>query len=57
MGITIYQQTRTSYGTGYWGKFISFFSTKGLLEVVDVDIGETSSRCLACFSGAYPTKI
>jgi amidophosphoribosyltransferase len=36
---------------------LAFFSTKGLLEVGDVDIGETSSRCLACFSGAYPTEI
>lgn len=36
---------------------LAFFSTKGLLEIVDVDIGETSSRCLACFIGAYPTKI
>ncbi len=34
---------------------LAFLSTDGLLEAVDVDLGETSSRCIACFSGAYPT--
>ena len=36
---------------------LAFLSTEGLLEAVDVDLAETSSRCIACFSGAYPTKL
>ncbi len=36
---------------------LAFLSTEGLLEAVDVDLTETSSRCIACFSGAYPTKL
>ena len=36
---------------------LAFLSTEGLLEAVDVNLAETSSRCIACFSGAYPTKL
>ncbi|OLS33506.1 amidophosphoribosyltransferase [Bacillus sp. MRMR6] len=36
---------------------LAFLSTEGLLEAVDVDLAETSSSCIACFSGAYPTKL
>ncbi|KKI90079.1 amidophosphoribosyltransferase [Bacillus sp. SA1-12] len=36
---------------------LAFLSTEGLLEAVKVDLAETSSRCAACFSGAYPTKL
>lgn len=36
---------------------LAFLSTEGLLEAVDVDLAETSSRCIACFSGSYPTKL
>lgn len=36
---------------------LAFLSTKGLLEAVDVNLAETSNRCVACFSGAYPTKL
>jgi len=36
---------------------LAFLSTEGLLEAVDVDLAETSSRCIACFNGAYPTKL
>lgn len=36
---------------------LAFLSTEGLLEAVDVNLAETSSRCVACFSGAYPTKL
>jgi amidophosphoribosyltransferase len=36
---------------------LAFLSTEGLLEAVDVELAETSSRCIACFSGAYPTKL
>ena len=36
---------------------LAFLSTEGLLEAVDVNLAETSTRCIACFSGAYPTKL
>ena len=36
---------------------LAFLSTERLLEAVDVDLADTSSRCIACFSGAYPTKL
>jgi amidophosphoribosyltransferase len=36
---------------------LAFLSSEGLLEAVDVNLAETSSRCIACFSGAYPTKL
>lgn len=36
---------------------LAFLSTDGLLEAVDVNLAETSTRCIACFSGAYPTKL
>lgn len=36
---------------------LAFLSTEGLLEAVDVNLAETSNRCIACFSGAYPTKL
>ncbi|PLS04779.1 hypothetical protein [Neobacillus cucumis] len=36
---------------------LAFLSTEGLLEAVDVNLAETSSRCVSCFSGAYPTKL
>lgn len=36
---------------------LAFLSTEGLLEAVDVNLAETSNRCVACFSGAYPTKL
>jgi amidophosphoribosyltransferase len=36
---------------------LAFLSTEGLLEAVDVDVSDTSGRCIACFSGAYPTKL
>ncbi|MBZ5751047.1 amidophosphoribosyltransferase [Metabacillus rhizolycopersici] len=36
---------------------LAFLSTDGLLKAVDVNLAETSNRCIACFSGAYPTKL
>lgn len=36
---------------------LAFLSVEGLLKAVDVDIADTSKRCIACFSGAYPTKL
>lgn len=36
---------------------LAFLSTEGLLEAVDVNLAETSTRCIACFSGAYPTNL
>jgi amidophosphoribosyltransferase len=36
---------------------LAFLSTEGLLKAVDVNLAETSNRCIACFSGAYPTKL
>src|SRR4051812_14953800 len=36
---------------------LAFLSTEGLLKAVDVDLAETNNRCVACFSGAYPTKL
>ncbi|MGM0876635.1 MAG: amidophosphoribosyltransferase [Bacillota bacterium] len=36
---------------------LAFLSTEGLLKAVDVNLAETSKRCIACFSGAYPTKL
>jgi amidophosphoribosyltransferase len=36
---------------------LAFLSTNGLLKAVDVNLAETSNRCIACFSGAYPTKL
>jgi amidophosphoribosyltransferase len=36
---------------------LAFLSTEGLLKAVDVNLAETSKRCIACFSGAYPTNL
>lgn len=36
---------------------LAFLSTEGLLKAVDVNLAETSNRCIACFSGAYPTNL
>ncbi len=36
---------------------LAFLSTEGLLEAVDVNLAESSNRCIACFSGAYPTEL
>lgn len=36
---------------------LAFLSTEGLLKAVDMNVAETSNRCIACFSGAYPTKL
>ncbi|MFC3883468.1 amidophosphoribosyltransferase [Bacillus songklensis] len=36
---------------------LAFLSTEGLLEAVDVNLAETSNRCIACFSGAYRTNL
>ncbi|MCI2256693.1 amidophosphoribosyltransferase [Domibacillus sp. PGB-M46] len=36
---------------------LAFLSTEGLLKAVGVNLEETSNRCIACFSGAYPTNL
>lgn len=36
---------------------LAFLSTDGLLKAVNVDLADMSNRCVACFSGAYPTKL
>jgi amidophosphoribosyltransferase len=36
---------------------MAFLSSEGLLKAVDVDMSEVPNRCIACFSGAYPTKL
>lgn len=36
---------------------LAFLSEQGLLDAVDIDAAEVPNRCIACFSGAYPTKL
>lgn len=36
---------------------LAFLSTEGLLKTVNINPEEKNSRCIACFSGAYPTKL
>jgi amidophosphoribosyltransferase len=36
---------------------LAFLSEQGLLDAVDIDAAEAPNRCIACFSGAYPTKL
>jgi amidophosphoribosyltransferase len=36
---------------------LAFLSEKGLLDAVEIDTSKISNRCIACFSGAYPTKL
>lgn len=36
---------------------LAFLSEQGLLDAVDIDTAEVPNRCIACFSGAYPTKL
>jgi amidophosphoribosyltransferase len=37
---------------------LTFLSTEGMLKAIGVDgEGETKGRCLACFTGKYPTEI
>lgn len=36
---------------------LAFLSNEGLLKAIDIDLSDTSSRCIACFSGSYPTKL
>ncbi|HJV47341.1 MAG TPA: amidophosphoribosyltransferase [Bacillota bacterium] len=36
---------------------LAFLSQEGLLKAVDIDLVDTPNRCVACFSGAYPTHL
>jgi amidophosphoribosyltransferase len=36
---------------------LAFLSEEGLLNAVGADLSEIPNRCIACFSGAYPTKL